>query len=59
MEREIIKTILDGSLDFKGYFLKNMMKKDTAYVVDRKFILAWDAYTKSNCIQNSSYLTIY
>ena len=31
-----------------------MMKKDTAYVVDRKFILAWDAYTKSNCIQNSS-----
>jgi hypothetical protein len=52
MEREIIKTILDGTLDFKGYFLKNMMKKDTAYVVDRKFILTWDAYTKSNCIQN-------
>ena len=47
IERDIIKTILDGKLDFSDYFIKNMKKDDRAYIVDKKFIAVWEAYIKS------------
>lgn len=47
MEKEIIKTILDGKIDFSEYFIRNMKKGDRAFLVDKKFIVNWEAYTKS------------
>lgn len=47
MEREIIKSILDGKLDFSEFFIRNMKKGDRAFLVDKKFIVNWETYTKS------------
>lgn len=47
MEREIIKTILDGKLDFSEFFIRHMKKGDRAFLVDKKFIMNWETYTKS------------
>jgi hypothetical protein len=47
MEREIIKTILDGKLNFSEFFIKHMKKGDRAFLVDKKFITNWAEYTKS------------
>ena len=35
---------MDGTLDFQNFFYRNMMKKDTAFIVDKKFIVSWEAY---------------
>jgi len=47
MEKEIIKTILDGKLNFSEFFIKHMKNGDRAFIVDKKFITAWEDYTKS------------
>ncbi len=55
MEKEIIKTILDGKIDFSEYFIRNMKKGDRAFLVDKKFIVNWEAYTKS---KSKSYIKL-
>jgi hypothetical protein len=54
MEREILKTILDGKLNFSEFFIKHMKKGDRAFLVDKKFISSWEEYSKSK----SKYLFI-